>query len=263
MIKILKTVGLAFLFSGKVLAGTLGAPQVPDFNGVSLGLGTGFISIFNNDNFRTQRSNSTRVAGAAEVNRYTDTAVQFNANLGYGKMFKEKTYLGAKAAVYYSPFENAGETNYAVPLGSTVLIGTNTIRSSMKPMFNIDGVLGYALLPRMLSFVEAGVSFSNMRRDYEFTRVFADLPDPSNTFRYSYLLSLDAYKTSYNVGVGLSYLLQQHLFLSFEVLYNDLSKRTGGSSTFMGDTGISERQTRTVYTSAVSAFASASCLFDI
>ncbi len=259
----LKIAGLSLLCSSQLFAGTMGAVETPSFDGLYLGLGTGFISIFNNDSFRTQRSNSTKVAGIPEVNRYTNTAVQFNANLGYGKMFKEKTYLGAKAAVYYSPFENAGETNYAVPLGTTALIGTNTIRSSLKPIFNIDGVLGYELFPRMLSFVEAGVSFSNMRRDYEFARLYAPLPNPDGMFRYSYLLSLDAYKTSYNVGVGLSYLMQQHFFLSLEVLYNDMNKRTGESSTLMSDTGVNERQTRKVYTSAVSAFASASLLFDV
>tara|TARA_R110002126_G_scaffold291755_1_gene456928 strand:+ start:37423 stop:38211 length:789 start_codon:yes stop_codon:yes gene_type:complete len=261
--KKLHVISLLAALSNPLHAGSMGSDEIASFDGAYLGVGTGFISLFNNDNFRTQRSNSTRVAGGGEVNRYTDTAIQFNGNLGYGKMMPKKTYLGAKASIYYSPIQLAGETNYSIPLGTNVITGTNTIRTNLKPIYNIDGVLGYELFPHLLSFVEAGVSFSNVTRNYEFSRSYANLTTPADTFRYSYLLNLNAYKTSYNVGVGLNYLLHDNFFLSFEVLYNDLSKRTGESSTLMGDTGVSERQSRTVYSNAVSAFASASYLFNI
>lgn len=261
--KKLHLMGILAALSNPLHAGSMGPETTPSFDGAYIGVGTGVISLFNNDNFRTQRSNSTRIAGAGEVNRYTDTAIQFNGNLGYGKMMQQKAYLGAKAAIYYSPIQLAGETNYSIPLGTNVITGTNTIRTNLKPIYNIDGVLGYELFPHLMSFVEAGVSFSNVQRNYEFSRSYTNLTTPADTFRYSYLLNLSAYKTSYNVGLGLNYLLHNNFFMSFEVLYNDLGKRTGESSTLMGDTGVSERQSRTVYSNAVSAFASASYLFNV
>jgi outer membrane immunogenic protein len=261
--KKLRITCLLTALSSNLFAGTMGPSETPSFDGLYLGLGTGVISAFNNDHFRTQRSSSTKIVGADEVNRYTDTAIQFNGNLGYGKMMREKTYLGGKAAIYYSPLQVLEETNFSIPLGTNLVTATNTIRENLKPIYNIDGVLGYELFSRMLAFVEAGVSFSNVTRNYEFVKTRNDLTTPDNTFRYSHLLSLNAYKTSYNVGVGLNCLLHEHFFLAFEVLYNDLAKRQGESSTLLGHTGVNERQSRTVYSNAVSAFASASYLFNI
>ncbi len=131
---------------------------------------------------------------------------------------------------------------------------------SYQPTYNIDLVLGYELVPHVLPFVEAGVSFSNVHYSVDRTDTIVDVANNtvSNQFRS---LNLNDYKTGYNVGLGGSYQPHPNWILTSEVVYNDMGKNSGSNSiTFDNDRG-TNTHVRTIQTQSVSVFGTVSYLF--
>lgn len=89
----------------------------------------------------------------------------------------------------------------------------------MKPVYNIDALLGYELFSNILGFVEGGVSFAN-EKIYNKGRIVVH--SDSNAFNHSVYTVTDGYKTRYNVGLGASYQPKQNWLISGELIYNDL-----------------------------------------
>ena len=254
MYAILLVLGCSNLFAGTI---GVSAGSTYDFNGLYAGLGTGFTSLFTTDSFNTTRSNVSTLAG--DTNRYTETAVLFTGNLGYGAMIDQKIYFGAKGSIYYTPLETLNETGFTTPEGTVLTVGNNSITSLVKPFYNIDAVLGYEFLPHFLPFVEAGVTFANANRNYIFKRTRTDVVSGSNV-SYKSTVNLDNYETGYNVGIGFNYQVKKHWIFSTELVFNDLGKNAGAATVGIPGTAITEMQSRKMSTNAMALFASVSYL---
>ena len=229
-----------------------------DFNGVFLGLGTGVINIWTKDYYSTSRSDaSNRAAG---TNRYTDTAVLFTGNVGLGTMVKRSIYVGAKGSVYYTPLETVQETNFTIPTDPSITFADNSITTQIKPIYNVDAVLGYEISPHFLPFIEAGVSFANINRSYIFKRTQTNL-ETNNSAQYSSYINLDNYKTGYNVGIGFNYQVKQHWIFATELVYNDLGNNSSAATVVIPGTSITETQSRNMINYSAAMFASVSYLF--
>ena len=250
---IITSIGLTNLYAGTM--GPIGSDY--DFNGFYVGLGTGFNTVFIKNSFSTTRSDG--VGGQTDKNRYTHSAVLFTGNVGYGTMLKEKTYIGAKASIYYSPLNTTDETTFSIVAGTNLVIGNNSIWTTMKPSYNIDAVLGYEPVPHVLPFVEAGVTFADVHHNYRFARTRT-----GNTthIQYDSYLNLDSYKTGYNVGIGLNYQAQQNWIFSTELVYSDLGQNSGLATVTIPGTTAIEAQSRTIKSNDIALFGSISYLFN-
>ncbi len=122
MLKKLSAVSVICLSMGNAFAGDMG-PVGYDFGGFYVGLGTGFSTFFNNDSYVDSGSLVTLSYNNPKNRRNDVTGVMFDGVVGYGAMFQENTYFGAKASVYYSPVRYAdtkidttrdGNISYAV-----------------------------------------------------------------------------------------------------------------------------------------------------
>lgn len=240
-------------------AGTMGEPTY-DFSGFYAGLGTGFTSIFTKDTFSTTRSDG--LGGNADTNRYTNTAILFTGQIGYGVMVMSQTYLGAKGSIYYTPLDTLDETGFSTAAGSTLIVGNNSITTSVKPIYNIDAVLGYQIVPHFLPFVEAGVTFADVNRHYTFKRSRTNITSLTNV-KYESVLRLDDYKTGFNVGLGMNYQPVKNWFFSTELVYNYLGKESGSTTVGIPATSTTETQTRENRNSDVALFGGVSYLFNI
>lgn len=175
-------------------------------------------------------------------------------------MLKEKTYLGAKFSVYYTPLNTLDETGFSTAAGSNLTIGSNSIRTSIKPLYNIDAVLGYEIYPHFLPFVEGGVTFAEVSQNYVFKRTRTNVGTGSNV-GYQYFLNLNNYNTGFNVGVGLNYEPHKHWIFSTELVYNNLGKNSGSVTTAIPASTVTETQSRSINSSDVALFGSVSYLF--
>ncbi|WP_019217636.1 outer membrane protein [Legionella tunisiensis] len=248
------------LGAGSLYAGTMGSIEpVSNFGGFYIGLGSGITTVFTKDSFSTARSDG--LGGNADTNRYTNTAVLFTGQIGYGAMFNQKTYLGAKASIYYTPLETLDETGFSTAAGNVLIVGNNSFATSLKPIYNIDAVLGYEVTPHFLPFVEAGVSFANAKRNYVFKRTRTNIAAVTNV-GYQSSLNLDKYKTGYNVGLGLNYLAASNWVLSTELVYNYLGSKSDSVMVNIPLTTTTETQSRTIRNSDVAMFASISYLMN-
>ncbi len=259
--KYCKTITILLSLSiSHAFAGAMGAVEPTyDFNGLYVGLGAGYTAIAINNSFVTTRSDG--VGGNAGMNRYTHTDAVFSGQLGYGKMFQERVYLGGKASIQYTPLNALDETGFSTAAGSALIIGSNSIRTTVKPIYNIDAVLGYEIYPHFLPFVEAGVSFADVNHNYEFKRTRTNIATLTNV-GYQSLLNLDGYSTGYNVGLGLNYQPFANWILTGEAVYTDLGKNSGLVTVAIPSSTATETHSRTISNSAISMMFSVSYLFN-
>lgn len=245
------------VLSLKAFSGTMGPSTTYTLDGLYVGLGTGFTSLFTDDKFITRRTNMSK--GITDTNRFTYTSILFNGNIGYGKMFRDVYYLGAKASIFYTPLEAQNDISYSSPAGSIVTFGGNTYSTQVRPFYNIDAVIGYEVLPHLIPFVEGGVTFANVNNHYLLKRTRSNLATASSV-SYRYAVNLDDYSTGYNVGLGVNYQVRSHWLLSSELLYNFLGSNFGVNSAPIPGTSIIESQSRRASSSAVNLFASVAYL---
>ncbi|MCR9191324.1 MAG: outer membrane beta-barrel protein [Gammaproteobacteria bacterium] len=246
---------LATLLAGNVFAGSMGPIESTyDFGGLYGGLGAGVISVYSAEQFAT-----TRTRTASDVSRVTDTLVMFSGDVGYGRMIRQNTYLGIKGSIYYAPQETSTNNSFATPSSSTVTLGNNTFNSIYRPIYNIDAVIGYEFIPHLMPFFEAGVTFANINRSFLSKRTRTDLTTNSSV-TYKYIINMDDYETSYNVGVGLNYQPHKNVILSTEFVYADLGSNNGAASAPIPGTSLTEYQTRKLNSNALAILATVSYL---
>jgi len=199
-----------------------------DFDGGYLGLGTGLISIFTKDTFSlTNYGNNGPSSGNL---RNTYTGILFSGNIGYGEMIKKSVYLGAKASIVYTPLNGFYSSGFSLTPGTGLVVGDNQTETSFKPLYNIDAVLGYELYDHVLPYVEAGATWSGMKREYVLNRSITNLSN-TDTVQYAALLSLNKYSAGYNVGMGINYQPHKNWFFSSELVYYGLGKLTASKNT--------------------------------
>ena len=240
---------LSMLFSlglSSTFAGTMGSAEPPtDFSGLYLGLGTGYASFFAADD----------QLGVNRQDRSTTGFVEFDGHVGYGQFIKEKTYLGAKGSVYYTPLEFLHDRPFLQDQGSGIKTGYLETKATVKPIFNLDAVLGYEIYPHLLPFVEAGVSFANVNTKAVVGESFVTIPGAASSSVTRFDNNASGYKTGYNVGLGASYQAKQNWFLSTELVYNYLGQY---SNHYQNGADV---DTRVRTYQVVSLFASVSYLF--
>lgn len=250
---------IALLGFSHVFAGTIGgADQSYDFAGLYGGLGTGLTVLYDRDNHSTTL-NSPLIHNSAQT-RASNASILFEGHLGYGQFIKSGTYLGAKASVYESPLNALYNNTNMIASGNLLIANNNSNQITIKPIYNIDLVLGYEVYPHLLPFIEGGVSFANVLSNDIQHNVESNSINNTN-LPYTMTLNSNGYKTGYNVGLGTSYQFNKNWFVSGELVYNYLGKQAA-TSTVNLPTAIS---TQTVSTNRMfqlaSLFISASYLF--
>ena len=243
------------------MAGSMGITEpVNDFDGFYIGLGAGFTTIYTHDTLNASIAGITNPILSASTPS-TATAALFTGNLGYGKMFDQKTYLGAKGSMYYKPGESETNNVYFGQVPGLFYFTDNTnVKRSTQPFYNIDAVLGYELFPHVLPFIEGGVTFSNIN-----TRVAnaATAYTTTTSVNYNEVLNLGGYKAGYNVGLGANFLADKNWFLYTELLYNDFGNKTITLLDNLTAAGITKKTTLTEKNQAVFFVVGASYLFSV
>lgn len=214
-------------------AGTMGDTSY-DLQGLQIGLGAGLTTFFDKD---THQMTIEPAIPNNQTLRSTNSAILFEGHAGYGQMWREHFYLGAKGSVYYTPMEYL-ENKTTMSIQNPILtINNNTNQISLKPIYNIDAVLGYEIYPHFLPFVEGGVSFANVNSyDTQYNNVRADLGSQTGV-GYATSLSSEGYKTGYNVGIGSYYQATSNWLFSTELVYNYLGKYSSSSNVALPITG--------------------------
>jgi len=239
-----------------VYAGNMGKPSY-DFDGAYLGLGSGVMTLFSQNGRGNVRGSDTK--------NFTDTAILVTGDIGYGRMVKEDFYLGIKGSIYYTPLVNLHEGSFSSSANSRLVGGDNEVTTSLQPIYNIDAVLGYEVLPHLLPFVEAGVSFATVNTRYRLQRTETQVSTPTHTVKYASVFNIGGNETSYNVGLGLNYQPHKNLFFSTELMYNDLGQRRGTTTMTVppvdGEDARIASDTRSVKSQDVVLFGSVSYLF--
>lgn len=214
-----KIVLIVLIFGlNNVFAGEMGIKNIQaDFNGFYAGLGVGGINLLQ------KSTKNDRPNRPADLDRYSYAAASISGNLGYGKLFANKSYLGIKGSVFYTPWVNDTLQDVASRVVDDEVLFRKTYQGSfVKPIYNVDLVLGYEIAPRLLSFFEGGVSFANIKHNIDNVRSHTTFtPEPAETFNIS-SYNINEYKTGYNLGLGLNYLVGNNWFLFGEFVYNDL-----------------------------------------
>lgn len=257
---------ILFFSLNNLFAGTMGEVEPKsDFNGLYVGLGTGLMNIMSQTSFSNTYSQFNGYFDDYSHAKYNNTAILFSGQIGYGKMIRPKTYLGAKSSVYYTPFKfNSGRRagrNPLVPTQNTLLFSHFTSETSIQPIYNIDLIFGYEAFSHLLPFIEGGVSFANVKQVFHSNRSFIN---ESTSQDYNHQLNLDGYKTGYNVGIGLNYLAHKNWFFFGELVYSDLGKNAGSVTTAVPFSAgpITEIYARTEKNQAISLLAGISYLFN-
>lgn len=240
-------------------AGTMGDAALPtNFNGFYAGLGTGMLNLLTKNAFST--SSITSAPPATGKLSFTDSAVLFDGHLGYGQLFNQNTYLGAKTFVYYTPLQHIYTRSFTASTDSFLTNGNHVDTFTAKPIYNIDAILGFEVLPHVLPYLEAGVSFSNIKANYKSFRTQSNLAS-NNQFAYSNDMTSNSYKTGYNVGIGANYLVQKNWFLSSELIYNYLGTGAVNQSVNVPQVNAVQAFSNKTTNQAVSLLASISYLF--
>lgn len=215
-------IGSMILSTQICFAGSMGEVKENAFNGAYVGLGTGVLT-----NFTTNTYTTTNYYGGASsiAPSIHDSAsgVMFSGNLGYGKTIYENVYLGAKASILYTPINTTFGSGFSVVPSTNLVVANNDINTSYKPIYNINAVLGYEIRPRILPFVEGGVSFTGINRRYLLSRTFTNL-ESSSSVAYANMFTLNKYTTGYNVGLGANYRPQSNWMFSGELMYFGFGK---------------------------------------
>lgn len=242
------------------IAGSLGmAESVDNFDGFYIGLGAGFTTIYTNDTLNSSISGVTNPILSGSIPS-TETGVLFTGNVGYGKMFNQKTYLGAKGTIYYKPGENGRNNVFFGQVPGLYYFTDNTnVKRSIQPFYNIDAVLGYEVIPRVLPFVEGGVTVSNINNRFASA---ATAYTPTTSVNYNEVINLEGYRTGYNLGLGVNFLAAKNWFLYSELLYNDLGSQAATLINKLPAAGITKTTTLTEKNQAVFFVVGASWLFS-
>lgn len=251
---LLLSLGCSISFAGTM--GNIGTPN--NFNGFYAGLGTGMLNLLTKDSFAS--STNTGAAPVTGNLSFTDSSVLFDGHLGYGKLFNQHTYLGAKTFAYYTPLQHIYTRSFTTTTGSVLTNGNHVDTFAVKPIYNIDAILGFEVLPHVLPYLEAGVSFSNVKANYKSFRTQSNLAS-NNQIAYSNDMTSNTYKTGYNVGIGANYLVQKNWFLSSELIYNYLGTGAANQSVNVPQSNTVQAFSNKATNQAVSLLASISYLF--
>ncbi len=244
-----------------VYAGTMGADS-QDYNlaGFYAGLGTGYTTLIAKDSFSVAHALPTPAYNRSI--QFTDSAVLFDGHIGYGNYFNQNMYLGAKASIYYTPLQHDVVAPFSATAGPLLLGGVDVDTFTIKPIYNIDAVLGYEIYPHLLPFLEAGISFANVDVNYNVLRTRTNLITGTSA-TYATALNDNQYLTGYNVGVGANYQLKKNWFFSSELVYNYLGKSSVNNLVDVPGSADVETRTKTKTNQAVSLLLSISYLFPI
>ena len=255
-------------FLSNTFAGSMGAVESnADFSGLYAGLGTGFTNIMTKTSYSSTYSQYGGYFDESNHSKYNNTPVLFTGQIGYGKMLSQTMYLGAKGSIYYTPFEintpRRNGKNLSIPISNTLLNSNFTSKASIKPIYNVDIVLGYEVLPHLLPFIEAGFTFANVIQKFNSNRSFTNTVT-GEAISYNHVLSLDKYATRYNVGIGANYLVRKNWFLFSELVYNDLGKNAASVQINIPFNGsLTEVYSRSEQNKIISLFAGVSYLFPV
>lgn len=255
--------GVLLLSSATAFSGTMGVVEpMPDFNGFYVGLGSGVTTVSIQGNTSSVDSN-----GFLNYNnsaRQLNDAILFTGNMGYGKMFAEKTYLGAKASVYYTPGEDTINGTNVYTNGVYSAVSSSLFRGTLLPTYNVDLMLGYEIIPHFLPFVEAGVTFSDVRVKASQVTTRSNL-SLGTSINYTSLQNTLGYNTNYNVGVGGYYLVHKNWFFSTELVYTDMGKRSSSVAipSHIAFDGVSETQTLASTSNALNLLFGVNYLFSL
>ena len=200
-------------------------------DGLYVGAGAGLATVFLK-NTVTNNFNTFNV-GTTNVSNDSKGGILFEGQVGYGKMYRENTYLGVKGSVYYTPINyRASNTSLVLGQNSGAFID-NDAQARFDPVFNIDGVLGFELFQHFLPFVQAGVSFAGLNATDVQRNVVLNL-STAGSVAYSTASRISSYKTGYNVGLGGTYQMTPSWLFSTELVYNYLGKFSAGRSVESG-----------------------------
>lgn len=224
---------VALLATNSVMAGATHTSY--DLRGFYAGLGSGFTTFFNDDAHSITLTNPALYEPGHF--KSTDSAVLFDGHLGFGQFIKKDTYLGAKTSVYYTPLEHLSSPQLVASANNITTTAKNTSQTTLKPIYNVNAILGYEIYPHLLPFVEGGVSFSNVKTSAQQTNTRTNL-NSGSSYKYTLPLNSDGYKTGYNVGLGANYQMSKNWFLSSELIYNYLGKHSSSATiTLPADAG--------------------------
>ncbi|MBA4260278.1 MAG: hypothetical protein CK426_09325 [Legionella sp.] len=257
MKQLIAVCGLASFLSS-AFAGSMGdIGRESSFNGAYAGLGSGFSTFFVDDSHTTTLSSP--VISRTQKTHGTDTSVMFEGHLGYGQSVFERFYLGGKGSVFYTPINYLKQATNSITNGTVVTINNNHNQISLKPLYNIDAVLGYELSTHWLPFIEGGLSITNVDSNNQQDSVQMNFAGSN----YEFISSLNSkgYNVNYNLGAGLSYKIQDRLLLSAELVYNYLGRYSSTSSTVVPSGSETVSYNRTFQ--LTSLFATASYLFPV
>ncbi len=257
MFKKILCVAMSLTLTSVAFSGTMSGYRDYSLDGFYIGLGTGLFNLYTDDSFIARKSNSSVSVNETEKSSYT--SVLFTGNIGYGRMYTDTLYVGAKANIFYTPFNYVENDSYVVPNGSTTTFGENTYTTQIRPFYNIDAVLGYEFIPHFIPFVEGGLTFANVTKKYQLNRTVSDYLTNSSS-QYSFTVNANNYSTGYNVGIGLNYQPQRHWIFAGELLYIDLGQNFGASGAQIPGTAIVDSQSRRLNSDAIALFATISYL---
>jgi outer membrane immunogenic protein len=257
MLKKVMFIAISCWLSNFTFAGGMGGFHDDSLEGVYVGVGTGLLNLSTDDNFIARKSNSSINVNETEKQAYT--SILFTGNVGYGRMYTDTIYIGAKANIIYSPFSFVENDSYTVPNGSSTIFGYNTYTTQIRPFYNLDAVLGYEFIPNFIPFVEGGLTFANVNKKYVLKRTVNDYLNNTSS-QYGFTVNANNYSTGYNVGLGLNYHAQSHWIVSGELLYIDLGENFGTSGAQIPGTAIFDSQSRRLNSSAIALLATVSYL---
>lgn len=238
-------------------------------SGFYLGLGVGESTLFASDQYKNHLTfDGFNKANIGNTIHNENTATLFEGHIGYNYNIHPKTYLGVKGSIFYTPVEILNQSTALISTPPTTLPNSplsislqNINQISMEPVYNINGVLTYALLERLSSFVEAGVSFSNVRNLHS-QKNLIEQPATATSIEIQTPYNTNGFDTGYNVGLGANYQLSTHWLLSGQITFHDLGQysiaKSYTSSAIQGSTA----STSTRAFQMLSVFASFSYLFS-
>lgn len=261
MLKKIFVLTIFYLSANFAFAGTMSAynDYSNDYSleGFYFGLGTGLINLYTDDNFIARQSNSA--SSFRENERESYTSVLFTGHIGYGRMYTDTFYIGAKANIFYTPFNYVENDSYSVPNGSSTTFGDNTYTTQVRPFYNFDALLGYEFMPNFMPFLEGGLTIANVNKKYLLNRTVNNYANNTSS-QYSFTVNANNYSAGYNIGLGLDYQAQRNWIFAGELIYVDLGQNFGASGTQVPGTAIIDSQSRRLNSKAVALFATISYL---
>ncbi len=240
-----------------------------DVSGFYLGLGVGESTLFSSDQYKNNLSfEGFNKANISNSIHNENTATLFEGHVGYNRNIRPRTYLGIKGSIFYTPVEILSQSTALASTPSTALSGNplaisleNINQISMEPVYNINGVLTYALLEKLTPFIEAGVSFSNVRNLHA-QRNIIEQPGISPSISIETPYNTSGFNTGYNVGLGANYQLTSHWLFSGQVTFHDLGQYNASKSYSIPSIPGTTASTSTRTFQMLSVFASFSYIFS-